>query len=233
MRRRKSSMAPSGARTGARFLPGGKLFAAKPCGCWAARALSLQSCKIPGGGFCHQGAPRGRSGMGLSPQRAQRAQRGRGGLGGWGASLPPPCPRCPLWFPWGLRGWLSPPRNAESTEGGSCPGEAYPVSAVLTARGVRPSLRLREWWRGGRGAPPASGERSVPVRIGGPACWRTDPESWGVGGPPWHHSVALPAFDSSSEESYSPRSPVVAGLRVLCPSSRAKFRAVSFVSTMF
>jgi len=84
--------------TGARFFPRGKLSTGNPCGCWAARALSLQSSKIPGGVFCQHDALKGDGGGFACHHRGHGGHRGEGGLGWWGAPLTSPCPQCPRWF---------------------------------------------------------------------------------------------------------------------------------------
>ena len=70
--------------TGARFLPGGKLSTGNPCGCWAVRALSLQSSKIPGGVFCHHGAPRGEDGDSIVTTEGTVSTEGEGAWDGGG-----------------------------------------------------------------------------------------------------------------------------------------------------
>ena len=77
-------MAPLGARTGTRFLPGEKLSTGNPRGCWAARALSLQSSKIPGGGFCQYGALKGEDGDWIVTTEGTESTEGEEGLGWWG-----------------------------------------------------------------------------------------------------------------------------------------------------
>ena len=81
-------MAPFGCIAGVRFLPGGKLFAAKSCGCWAARALSLQSSKIPGGGFCQYGALKGEDGDWIVTTEGTVSTEGEGAWDGGGSFDP-------------------------------------------------------------------------------------------------------------------------------------------------
>ena len=73
-------MASLGRITGPRLLPGRKLSAGNPLGCWAARALSLQACKIPGGGFCQYGALKGEDGDSIVTTEGTESTEGEGGL---------------------------------------------------------------------------------------------------------------------------------------------------------
>ena len=74
-------VASLGLITGARLLPGRKLSAGNPLGCWAARALSLQSSKIPGGGFCQYGALKGEDGDSIVTTEGTESTEGEEGLG--------------------------------------------------------------------------------------------------------------------------------------------------------